>query len=341
MGAGDGGNTRVPVSGMTIFSPTGTRHPPTFKQQLFSFGNLSRISLFASPSPASPPPHKIKPAYEDDLLRPVPHAANMLPGADISSELLDICTDDCVPPWAKEEKENSAVHQLLSSSLFFVTFCIIFFTVLQRLFPVLCGAGARHLSHLENRGRKRVAALTFSTTLGATGVLAELILCEVSEWGNATSRRLGFPIVVGVLLVCLVVITPLLELHSLIEGSGITNWRRQYVIMVEMAAFAGWLWIFWYLGDQLPIRKASRGPCRQLRRNTSTYLEMLIREGLARTLMEECLARVGVIGVSVGCNPLKNRSRLKIANFTPSSWHYSVRLPLNSLTPSCFEFCLT
>lgn len=191
----------------------------------------------------------------------------MLPGDDISSELPGICTDDCVPPWAKEHRQSSSVHhQLLSSSLFFVTFCIIFFTVLQRLFPVLCGAGTRHLSHLESRGRKRVAALTFSTTLGATGVLAELILCEVSEWGNTTSRRLGFPIVVGVLLVCLVVITPLLELHSLVEGSGITNWRRQYVIMVEMAAFAGWLWVFWCLGDRLPIRRAdihSRGACRQ------------------------------------------------------------------------------
>lgn len=189
----------------------------------------------------------------------------MLPGDDVSSELLDICTDDCVPPWVKKQ-QNSSVHQLLSSSLFFVTFCLIFFTVLQRLFPVLCGAGARHLSHLENRGRKRMAALTFSTTLGATGVLAELILCEVSEWGDATSRRLGFPIVVGVLLVCLVVITPLLELHSLVEGSGIAHWRRQYVVMTEMAAFGGWLWIFWSLGDRLPIRKADHlgwGTCRQ------------------------------------------------------------------------------
>lgn len=190
----------------------------------------------------------------------------MLPGDGVSSEPLDICTDDCVPPWVKDQKQNSGVHQLLSSSLFFATFCIIFFTVLQRLFPVLCGTGARHLSHLENRGRKRIAALTFSTTLGATGVLAELILCEVSEWGDATSRRLGFPIVVGVLLVCLVVITPLLELHSLVEGSGIGNWRRQYVMIAEMAAFAGWIWIFWSLGDRLPIRKADQhgwGTCKQ------------------------------------------------------------------------------
>lgn len=204
----------------------------------------------------------------------------MLPGDDVSSELPDICTDDCIPPWAKEHK--SSTHQLLSSSLFIVTFCLIFFTVLQRLFPVLCGAGARHLSHLENRTRKRIAALTFSTTLGATGVLAELILCEVSEWGDVTSRRLGFPIVVGVLLVCLVVITPLLELHSLVGGSGIGSWRRQYVIMAELAAFAGWLWVFWSLGDRLPIRRADH-----------------IIWGTSRTLMEECLARVGVIGVSL------------------------------------------
>lgn len=50
--------------------------------------------------------------------------------------------------------------------------------------------------------------------------------------------------------------------------------------------------------------------------------------GLARTLMEECLARVGVIGVSVDCNPLKWISTYFLLTSPPSSWHYSVRLSM-------------
>jgi len=217
----------------------------------------------------------------------------------------DLCDDDCVPHYAKH---HSTSHLALSSFLFIATFCIIFLGVLQRLFPVLCGAGRRHTHH-ENRGQRRIAAVTFSTIFGATGVLAELILCEVSEWGEASARKAGFQSCVWVLMICLVAVAPSLELHSLVEGTRISTWRRRYVTLFEVAIFGAWLWVFWSLGDRLPIRKADQSLWRNCKeflpywhcvhvfvcRFTNTVLGFLA----TRTLREECLARVGVIGVSV------------------------------------------
>ncbi|RPA97846.1 hypothetical protein L873DRAFT_1689745 [Choiromyces venosus 120613-1] len=201
----------------------------------------------------------------------------MLPAETLAKP--DLCDDDCVPHYVKH---HSTSHLALSSLLFIATFCIIFLGVLQRLFPVLCGAG-RHHAHHENRGQRKITAITFSTIFGATGVLAELILCEVSEWGEASARKAGFQSCVWVLMICLVAVAPLLELHSFIEGSRISTWRRRYATLLEMAIFGTWLWVFWSLGDRLPIRKADQS----LWRNST------------RTLREECLARVGVIGVSL------------------------------------------
>jgi hypothetical protein len=86
----------------------------------------------------------------------------------------DRCDDDCVA----HPRHPSSFPQLLFSSLpFVITFSVISIVVLHRLFPALCGAGARR--DPESRLRKRISAIAFSTTLGATGVLAELVLCEV------------------------------------------------------------------------------------------------------------------------------------------------------------------
>ncbi|KAL7275469.1 hypothetical protein RUND412_001597 [Rhizina undulata] len=208
----------------------------------------------------------------------------MLPGDDSTSSGPELCTDDCQPSWA--QKPAYSTSDLLMSLLpFIITFSLIFLTVLQRLFPVLCGGG-RHNNyhhHPENRVQKRrISAIAFSTTLAATGVLAELVLCEVSEWVDADAKRFAFRIVVGILLVCLIVVIPVLELHSIVEGTRIGRWRWRYVVIVEMMAFACWFWVFWSLGDMLPIRKAEESIWRN-----------------SRTLSEECLARVGVIGVSL------------------------------------------
>lgn len=179
-----------------------------------------------------------------------------------------VCDKVCT---LRGSKHNSSPHLLISSVLFIATFCIIFLAVLQRLFPVLCGAG-RHHPHHENRGQRRIAAITFSTIFGATGVLAELILCEVSEWGEASARKAGFQSCVWVLMICLVAVAPLLELHCIVEGCRISRWRRRYVVLFEMTVFAGWLWVFWSLGDRLPIRKADQSSWKNCKEIYSDYL---------------------------------------------------------------------
>lgn len=92
----------------------------------------------------------------------------------------DRCDDDCVAHRPGQQYASSTVQLLFASIPFVVTFSVISIIVLHRLFPALCGAGARHNTNPESRLRKRISAIAFSTTLGATGVLAELVLCEVS-----------------------------------------------------------------------------------------------------------------------------------------------------------------
>jgi hypothetical protein len=144
---------------------------------------------------------------------------------------------------------------LFSALPFVVTFSVISIVVLHRLFPTLCGADTRHNS-LEGRLRKRIAAIAFSTTMGATGVLAELVLCEVSDWGNGDARRLAFRVVVAMLLLCLVVVIPLLELHQLVESSRAAMWEKKLQALVITTGFSAWLWVFWSIGDILPIRSS-------------------------------------------------------------------------------------
>ncbi|KAF8539710.1 Abscisic acid G-protein coupled receptor-domain-containing protein [Trichophaea hybrida] len=179
------------------------------------------------------------------------------------------CSDDCVPHYGHD---TSSTFPLLFASLpFILTFSFVSIIVLHRLFPVLCGT--RH--NLEGRNRKRLSAIAFSTTLGATAVLAELVLCEVSDWVDSNARKLAFRTVVSVLMFCLIVAIPLLEIYSLVE----TRWDRKRRAAVVMSAFGVWLWVFW----KLPIM--------------SGHMELRLTH--PRTLSEECLARVGVVGVSL------------------------------------------
>ena len=78
---------------------------------------------------------------------------------------------------------------------------------------------------------------------------------------------------------CLIAVIPLLELYSLVEG----RWDRKRRTAVVVGGFTAWLWVFWILGDKLPIRSG----------------EMGLWATNSRTLSQECIARVGVVGVSL------------------------------------------
>lgn len=85
--------------------------------------------------------------------------------------------------------------------------------------------------------------------------MAELILCEVSDWVDVEARRFAFRVTVETLLVCLIVVIPGIQIVSAVEGSRMGRWSSGKKWSVVVGAFVGWVWVFWNIGDVLPIRR--------------------------------------------------------------------------------------
>ncbi|TVY14197.1 Golgi pH regulator [Lachnellula arida] len=195
----------------------------------------------------------------------------------------------------------------LSSTPLILTFLIVSFAVLHRLFPVVAGlqqakddndhylpsdapSGLRqkHAEHDKKTARRRVIAIAFSVTIALAAVLTELILCEISNTLNPAARAFALKTVVPTLLFLLVVLIPFLELQSVVSGSGWsfqktengkiprTAWLLQFLL------FAGWLMGFWWLGKGIP----------------GTYIHTMASQP-GKGLSEACLERVGIIGISL------------------------------------------
>ncbi|KZF22734.1 hypothetical protein L228DRAFT_134719 [Xylona heveae TC161] len=217
--------------------------------------------------------------------------------------------DDCVPSYMRKTLGLGSLSTIAVSSIpFLLTFFIVSATVLRRLFPLLSGQASskgdndHHHSAVSNVQlwnifstrsartgsvpvSKRVAALTFSTTIALSAVLAELILCEISNTLNPTARTLFLKLTISTLLTLLIVVTPLLELHSVVSAAGWKftgpdrgRFRLAWVFMTF--GFAAWIAIFWWLGRGLLGR--------YLHADTSFS---------GHSLSEACLERIGVIGI--------------------------------------------
>ncbi|EPS44031.1 hypothetical protein H072_1924 [Dactylellina haptotyla CBS 200.50] len=240
---------------------------------------------------------------------------------------LDKCTDDsCVPPGLRHPHSTFSTTSLilttLSSVPFFLTFILVGLFAFLRVFPYL----TNEQNSLTNGGRllsptkasptfslpptlkpapstvsRRLSALVFAITLGATGVLSELILCEIMDWGDTNARWLWFRCTINVLLLLLIIVAPLLEIYAFItrrdesELIAISSpkpsaWKRRSRGLAMVVMFVGWLWLFYKLGDHLPLPPAD---------------EVLFPDGsmsfetTAKGISDECLSRLGVIGVSL------------------------------------------
>ena len=246
--------------------------------------------------------------------------------------------DACAPPG---QHRASLFGTVVSLSPFLATFAIVASVVASRIFPRLARLQPQsavdeislppsappslrqaHEAHVTKRSvRRRVAAATFSVTVALAAVLAELILAEISGWVGARARAVALRVTVPGLLVMLVVVIPLLELQSIVAGSGWSFRRNAKGRVPKMAwgllgvAFAGWLCLFWSLGRAVPrlderdylygfgkaggqegefdstgmtIGRATAG-------RKESVGEVLEGGGLSRA----CLERVGVIGISL------------------------------------------
>ncbi|KAF3905974.1 hypothetical protein ABW21_db0203211 [Orbilia brochopaga] len=242
----------------------------------------------------------------------------MDPLASPSSSESDQCTDDsCIPPGLRKPSSfllSSYILPAVSSVPFLITFTFVALAAFLRLFPYLTGDTKHQIQHAPtlslqparnangNLYRRFVAAM-FAITLAVTGVLAELILCEIMEWGDTTARWFWFRCTINVLLLLVVVVIPLLEIHSLLArrdetdaaattAAGQRPWRRRSRAVGVAAVFGCWIWAFYKLGDYLPL------PPIDLTLFPYGY-DSVSFEKTAKDISDECLSRLGVIGVSL------------------------------------------
>jgi hypothetical protein len=221
----------------------------------------------------------------------------------------DKCDGDAcsLPGHRSRALSSESITTLAFSSLpFLLTFLVVCLVVLHKLFPVVSGLQRpkdevhylpsdaprslrqKHNEHGAKTGRRRVVALTFSTTIALAAVLAELILCEISNTLNPAARSLALNATVPTLLFFLVVLIPYLELQSIVSGAGWSFKRTEdgkipkTAWLLQLLGFTLWMSGFWWLGKGIP----------------GTYIHTMASVP-GKGLSEACVERVGIIGISL------------------------------------------
>ncbi|TPX09444.1 uncharacterized protein E0L32_009332 [Thyridium curvatum] len=230
---------------------------------------------------------------------------------------------------------------LFSLSPFVASFAIAFVVASRKVFPKLSrvqdsrdgedhylpssappSLQQAHAEHGAHSLRRKFASFTFATTIGLATVLGELILAEISDLVNPAARTTALRFTVPTLLFFLIVLIPFLELQSIVAGTGWSFQRTakgripRVAWMLQMTAFAGWLFVFWSLGRAVPGANESYMYARDSREDfDSTGISMATREGSAgvsmnldmtdltedggRGLARACLERIGIVGISL------------------------------------------
>ncbi|KAK3379771.1 Abscisic acid G-protein coupled receptor-domain-containing protein, partial [Lasiosphaeria ovina] len=234
------------------------------------------------------------------------------------------CGDDlCMAPASLSLSTPSALGTLFSLSPFIATFAVVSFGVATKVFPHLSrlqsshdGEGhvlpasapptlrQAHAEHGARSPRRRIAAVTFAATIGLATVLAELILAEISDLVTPHARTVALRFTVPTLLFMLVVLIPFLELQSVVAGSGWSFQRTakgripRVAWALQLAVFAGWLFVFWSLGQAVP---ANGGAAFDSSMGTAAagHVESVGDVLVGGQLARACLERIGVIGISL------------------------------------------
>ncbi|KAF4470883.1 hypothetical protein FALBO_2204 [Fusarium albosuccineum] len=149
-----------------------------------------------------------------------------------------------------------------------------------------------HAEHGAKSWRRRSAAWTFGITVGLAATLGALIMDEILEVVNPASRNLALRVTVPGLLFMLVVLVPWLECRSMVSSAGWSFQRTakgrlpRVAWLLHVALFAGWLFLFWSVGQAVP-----EGAMRKTSSTGSGSLTEMLTRG--------CLERIGVVGISL------------------------------------------
>lgn len=203
---------------------------------------------------------------------------------------------------------------IFSSIPFVLTWIAAVVIAQQRLFPILSNDESKRRDalpvfnkdgskpsayNLREQWRRPsaqgLASVVFSTSIGLSTVLVELLLCEISNTLNPAARGLALRVTLSLLLVLSILVTPALEIHGLVKslfGSSTesTSTRKtpsRIRIVLEVALLAAWLLVFWYIPQTSILRTRLHST------ETGTHLES------DHAFTEACLERIGIIGVSL------------------------------------------
>ncbi|KAK9458252.1 Abscisic acid G-protein coupled receptor-domain-containing protein [Dipodascopsis uninucleata] len=170
---------------------------------------------------------------------------------------------------SQEVPSSSFVATILCDSPFLVSF-VLFNVLAHRTFPFFCSASSASV----------LIRIAFDLCLATAGVIAELVLCEISDWVSPGPRLIAWKIATTILLISLIVIIPVLLIYHWFSDS--TGVIKRFIHISTAFVFAIWLYVFYRIGDYLPLPKHIEG----------SFWKYTL------SFNEECLARVGLIGVS-------------------------------------------
>jgi hypothetical protein len=193
--------------------------------------------------------------------------------------------DDCTP-----NGHSFGAKAALSIVPFVATFCLITYVAYRKVYPLLAasapskGAAKHDVEPATQILARRIAAATFSATLGLSVVLTELLLCEISNSFNPTARSFALQITVASLLGLLVVAIPIIGISSIVSTNlgyrfrGADQGRFRLAWVLEICGYALFLIIFWTIGSLLPHKTLSN---ETLTTRTNLFTACLDRLGIA------------------------------------------------------------
>ena len=198
--------------------------------------------------------------------------------------------DDCTSAYLS--KHTFGTKAALSTIPFVATFCLLTYLAYRKVYPLLAasapskGAAKHDVEPATQVLARRIAAITFASTIALSAVLTELLLCEISNSFNPTARSVALQVTVASLLGLLVIAIPILGIASAVSKSGYKfrgadKGRLRLAWVLEVAGYAIFLVGFWTIGSLLP--------------HTKTVNETLKNQ---TNLFQACLDRLAITGIA-------------------------------------------
>jgi len=123
----------------------------------------------------------------------------------------------------------------------------------------------------------------FVFTFSLSASLLQLCLWEINGSLDSDARGLAWKCVVRGLLADLIVVIPLLASYVVLEKVGSQKLSRGYRVLLPLGPYLGLLYLFYQLGAVLPLPEKKGNFWRTE----------------SRSLTEECVLRVGAMGVTL------------------------------------------